>query len=96
MYEQMDGEIQAAEARAEWSGKILREQYEEKRQQGTLSQEEHARYEKILAELEESRSQPRMRYRYGEFYIEPGKAKSESIKPNQTGGISARTLNSGK
>jgi hypothetical protein len=57
---------------------------EENRREGTLSAEEQARYENLFADMEELLSEPSVRYRYGQFYVEPGKAKSESIKPNQT------------
>jgi hypothetical protein len=86
MHEQRDAELQAAEARMEQNDKELRELYEEKKPQGTLSAEAKALCEKCFAEADEIRSMPSVRYRFGQFYVEPGKTKSDSIKPNQANG----------
>jgi hypothetical protein len=51
---------------------------------GTLSAEDEATYQKIFTQYDEMRSGPRVRYGFGQFYIEPAKTKSDSIKPNQT------------
>lgn len=85
LYTQMDGEAEAAEHWLEFYLRLLRQQYEEKKQQGSLSSEDETRYQDTFARAEQSRKEPRMRYRHGSFYVQPAKTESDSIKPNPTG-----------
>ena len=84
LYTKMDAEIRAAEALYEFNSRLLQQQYEKEKRLGELTSEEEARYQAAFAAYEEWRRKPRMGYRFGSFYTEPGKTKSNRIKPNQT------------
>jgi hypothetical protein len=79
----VDAGAEAAECHREALILVLRRQYEEKKRKGPLLDEDEAHYQAIFAKDAALRAEPRLRYRFGQFYIEGGKRGSKQIKPNQ-------------